>query len=205
MTDVQDTTTSEEKRASKLSNRWHIDANGEEVDNPMEATGALYRYLEESDKPTISAQVDELIETGHKDIVIALFGAGLYTIAGNVANRIRNGQVKDDGPQTVGEALKSWWDNLLAGNWTTPRGDVEAGVGLLAEAMLRAKNKVDGGKLADGSERTLESVTAFLKTQTKDQKKAWRKAVGEEIAEIQLERKRKDKVDATKTLADAQF
>src|SRR5687768_6211814 len=143
MIDVQDTTASPvATKETKISNREFIGPDGKEVENPMEATGARYTFILD-DGGSVEAQVDDLIANGHKDIVCAFFGGGLHVYAGNIANRIRNGQVKADGPQTVKEALAAWWENLMAGNWTLPRGEVVAGVGLLAEALKRFKDKID--------------------------------------------------------------
>ena len=99
-------------------------------------------------------------------VVRALAAFGGLTLAGNVTNTVRNGENKG-GAETEKEALLAWIENLKAGNWLSAKGDMEAGIGLLAEAYTRAMVK-------DGKSMTVESALEKLKAADKEKRKATR-------------------------------
>lgn len=154
-----------------------------------EWTGAQgFRYTSLSDEFALEVMFNELPE----EIVSGLAAFGALTLAGNVTNSVRNGERKGDGPATEKDALSAWLENLKAGNWTTDRGEVEAGVGLLAEAAQRAYAK-------KGKAIELDAITAKIKELDKAGKAALRKdpAVKLAMLEIQTERAAKKLAEAT--------
>ena len=96
----------------------------------------------------------------------ALMAFGGLTLAGNTTNTVRNGENKGEAASEK-DALLALIENLKAGNWTSPRGEVEAGVGLLAEAYVAAMGKT--GIVLDAVD-----VAAKLKAADKDKRKAVR-------------------------------
>lgn len=168
-------TATEKKRA--VSKREVIGSDGAVQDDWIGAAG--FRYTSLADDFAVDVMFAELPD----EVIRGLAAFGGLTLAGNVTNTVRNGERKGDGPSTEREALSAWLENLKAGNWTSPRGEVEAGVGLLAEAVQRAYAKK--GKVLD-----LEAVTERIKALSKDEKAKTRKdpAVKLAMLEIQTER-----------------
>lgn len=153
-----------------------------------EWTGARgFRYTSLSDDFALEVMFNELPE----EIVSGLAAFGALTLAGNVTNSVRNGERKGDGPATEKDALSAWLENLKAGNWTTDRGEVEAGVGLLAEAAQRAYAK-------KGKAIELEAITAKIKELDKVGKAALRKDPAVKLAMLEIQTER-----AAKKLAEA--
>lgn len=175
MADNDHETATEKKRA--VSKREILAADGSVQDDWAGAAGIRYTSL--ADDFALDVMFDELPE----EIVYGLAAFGGLTLAGNVTNTVRNGERKGDGPSTEKEALLAWLENLKSGNWTSPRGEVEAGVGLLAEAVQRAYAK-------EGRDVAIETITEKLKAMSKEDKAAVRKkdAVKLAILEIQTER-----------------
>lgn len=189
--DVAETAKPKKQAASK---REILDSSGAVQDDWTGAAGIRYTSL--ADEFPLTVMFDDLpaeIQTG-------LMAFGALTLAGNVTNSVRNGDRKSDGPQTEKEALLAWLDNLKSGNWTSPRGEVEAGIGLLAEAIQRDRRK-------QGREISIEDITAKLKTLSKDEKAAVRKEQGVKVAmlEIQLERAAKRAAESGSTAASGLF
>ena len=170
-----ETETTEKKRA--VSKREILAADGSTQDDWAGAAGIRYTSLAE-DFP-IDVMFDELPE----DIVRGLAAFGGLTLAGNVTNSVRNGERKGEGPSTEREALLAWLENLKAGNWTSPRGEVEAGIGLLAESVQRMLEK--SGKVVE-----LETITEKIKGMSKEDKAKLKKDGKVKLAmlEIQTER-----------------
>lgn len=175
MADEHENTAESKKRA--VSKREILAADGSIQDDWAGAAGIRYTSL--ADDFALDVMFDELPE----EIVRGLAAFGGLTLAGNVTNTVRNGERKGDGPSTEREALVAWLENLKSGNWTSPRGEVEAGVGLLAEAVQRAYAK-------EGRDVAIETITEKLKAMSKEDKAAVRKkdAVKLAILEIQTER-----------------
>lgn len=184
-----ETPTQEKKRA--VSKREVIGIDNEPQDDWAGAIGFRYTSLAEDFPLTVMfADLPEEIRNG-----LAAFGG--LTLAGNVTNTVRNGERKGEGPATEKEALIAWLENLKAGNWTSPKGEVEAGIGLLAEAVQRAYAK-------KGKTLTVEEVTDKLKAMAKDDKAKVRKDPGVKLAmlEIQTERAAKKAAEAGGGLGD---
>lgn len=175
MADNEVETATEKKRA--VSKREILAADGSVQDDWVGAAGIRYTSL--ADDFALDVMFDDLPE----EIVRGLAAFGGLTLAGNVTNTVRNGERKGDGPATEREALTAWLENLKSGNWTSPRGEVEAGVGLLAEAVQRAYAK-------QGREIEIDKIRDKIKGLDKDAKAAIRKdpAVKLAMLEIQTER-----------------
>lgn len=170
-----ETETAEKKRA--VSKREILGTDGAAQDDWAGAAGIRYTSLAE-DFP-LTVMFDELPE----EIVRGLAAFGGLTLAGNVTNSVRNGERKGEGPSTEREALLAWLENLKAGNWTSPRGEVEAGIGLLAESVQRMLEK--SGKAVE-----LETITEKIKAMSKEDKAKLKKDGKVKLAmlEIQTER-----------------
>lgn len=192
-----------------VSKREYIGADRAEVDSPLEAHGFRYTVLaaaKNRNAGKVSAHdlmftdfgltEEEVASIPEQIRGLAAFGAG--TLAGNATNTVRNGTVKADGPQTEDEALIGWWNNLREGNWTSPRGEVEAGVSQAAEAYYRALQTKGVTAFADGTALSLEEVLVRYKAADKDKRKAIRADDGYKLAlaQIQLERAQKRVADA---------
>lgn len=175
MADEHENTAESKKRA--VSKREILSADGSIQDDWAGAAGIKYTSLAEDFALTV--MFDELPE----EIMRGLAAFGGLTLAGNVTNTVRNGERKGDGPSTEKEALTAWLENLKSGNWTSPRGEVEAGVGLLAEAVQRAYAK-------QGKDIEIEAIRDKIKGLDKDGKAALRKDPNVKLAmlEIQTER-----------------
>lgn len=184
MADDNTATESQEKKRA-VSKREVLDSARAPQDDWAGAAG--FRYTSLAEDFALDVMFDELPD----EIVRGLAAFGGLTLAGNVTNTVRNGERKGDGPATEAEALRAWLENLKSGNWTSPRGEVEAGVGLLAEAVVRAYSK-------EGKDVSLEQATAAIKAADKDKKAAIRKnpAVKLAMLEIQTERAAKKAAEA---------
>lgn len=178
-------TATKEPSKRAVSKREILDSAGKEQDDWAGASG--FRYTTLSDGFAATVMFDDLPD----EIVKGLAAFGGLTLAGNVTNSVRNGERKGEGPATEAEALTAWLENLKAGNWTSPRGEVEAGIGLLAEAAQRAYAKK--GQTVD-----IEAITEKIKGLDKDGKAALRKnpAVKLAMLEIQTERAAKKAAEA---------
>ena len=176
--------TAAESSRGKVSNRIYIDAQGQEVDSPVEALGAKYESLTEAGAAAVALFEGEGENVLPKEAVYGLAAFGFLTLAGNQTNTVRNGDPKEGQPQTEKEALDRFLANLLAGNWTSARGETEPGITLLAEAIARAK------QAEDGKERQVKDVAEWLKGQDKEFKKKLRArpAIKKMILAIQTER-----------------
>ena len=161
-----------------VSERIVLDLAGEEADTYVNAAGVLYKSLSEAgteariwfDTPT--AGLPEGAQTMPPEMVKALAAFGALTLAGNVTNVIRNGTPKADGPQTEREALDAWLADLYAGNWTKASGEVEPGIGLLAEAVARTLS--DNDKKDRTAPEAIAKVKGWLEGLDKDARKTWR-------------------------------
>ena len=147
-------------KSKAVSKREVLNEKGELQDDWIGAGGFRYTVLDGGFE--LNVMWDELpIESQQ-----ALMAFGGLTLAGNTTNTVRNGENKGDAASEK-DALLALIDNLKAGNWTSPRGEVEAGVGLLAEAYVAAMCKT--GVVLDAVD-----VAAKLKAADKDKRKAVR-------------------------------
>lgn len=181
-----------EKKKTAKSKREVLSADGSAQDEWAGAAGIRYTSL--SDNFPLEIMFDQL----PSEIVAGLTAFGALTLAGNVTNSVRNSERKGDGPATESEALTAWLDQLRAGNWTSERGEVEAGVGLLAEASQRAYAK-------KGKTIELELIAEKIKGLDKAGKAALRKDPNIKLAmlEIQTERAAKKLAEATGEAGDS--
>lgn len=167
-----------EKKRKAVSERIVLDAKGEEADTYSGAFGGRYKSLSEEGtiaeiyfKP-LDENMPEGVDVLAPEMVYALAAFGWLTLAGNVTNTIRNGTPKADGPQTEKEALEAWLADLHAGNWTKASGEVEPGMGLLAEAVARTLS--DNDKKDRTSPEAVAKVKGWLEGLDKDARKKWR-------------------------------
>lgn len=176
VTDTPDTPAVAEAKKRKVSDRVILDGDMKPQDDWADAKGFSYKSLAEDYE--LMVMFEELPD----EIQRGLMAFGGLTLAGNVTNTVRNGENKG-GAATEKEALIAWIDNLKAGNWTSPRGEVEAGLGALAEAYARAMAKI-------GKEITAEVALEKLKAADKDKRAAVRKdpQVKAELTQIIAER-----------------
>jgi len=195
---MTDETTSEATatKRGKVSDRIYLLADGSEADSPIEAKGAKYVSMTEP-----GAEVEAYFEGDGPNVlpVEAIHGLaafGFLTLAGNQTNTVRNGDVKEGGPQTEKEALDKFIGNLLAGNWTSVRGETEPGITLLAEAVARAK------KAEDGKDREVRAVAEWLKTQDKEFKKKLRQRTVIKRAILDIQREKLGDKGADEDLGD---
>jgi hypothetical protein len=165
-------------KKKKVSERSVLDETGKPQDSWLDAYGFGYKSLAENfDLNLMFKDIPDPVMRG-----LAAFGG--VTLAGNTTNTVRNGENKG-GAATEKEALLAWIENLKAGNWTSPRGELEAGLGLLAEAYSLAMGKA-------GKNITVEAALEKLKAADKDKRTAVRKdsRVRAELTAIQAERAR---------------
>lgn len=144
-------------KKQKVSERVVLDGEGKAQDSWLDAYGFSYKSLGEDFE--LRCMFDELPDP----VARGLQAFGALTLAGNVTNTVRNGENKG-GEETEKGALLAWIENLKAGNWTSPRGETEAGINLLAEAYSRAMTGL-------GKELTVEAALEKLKAAGKDKQK----------------------------------
>ena len=147
-------------KSKAVSKREVLNEKGELQDDWIGAGGFRYTVLDGGFE--LNVMWDELPVESQQ----ALMAFGGLTLAGNTTNTVRNGENKGDATSEK-DALLALIENLKAGNWTSPRGEVEAGVGLLAEAYVAAMGKT--GVVLDAVD-----VAAKLKAADKDKRKAVR-------------------------------
>ena len=147
-------------KSKAVSKREVLNEKGELQDDWIGAGGFRYTVLDGGFE--LNVMWDELPVESQQ----ALMAFGGLTLAGNTTNTVRNGENKGDATSEK-DALLALIENLKAGNWTSPRGEVEAGVGLLAEAYVAAMGKT--GIVLDAVD-----VAAKLKAADKDKRKAVR-------------------------------
>lgn len=144
----------------KVSERTVLDQDGKSQDEWLDAWGFAYKSLaEDFDLKVMFTDLPDPVMRG-----LAAFGG--VTLAGNTTNTVRNDPNKSDDASEK-EALIAWIENLKAGNWTSPRGEVEAGLNLLAEAYSKAMAKA-------GKDISTEAALEKLKAADKDKRKAVR-------------------------------
>lgn len=161
MSDTETIPTAADAAKKKMvSKRVVLNAQGVEQDDWIDAYGFSYTSLAENFE--LAVKFDELPD----EVVRALAAFGGLTLAGNTTNTVRNGDNKG-AAATEKEALVAWLENLKAGNWTSPRGEVEAGLGSLAEAYVAAMAK-------EGATLELDATLGKLKEADKDKRKAIR-------------------------------
>jgi hypothetical protein len=159
--DFDDETVTVAPKKRKVSERNVLDAHGKPQDSWLDAYGFGYKSLAENfDLNVMFEDIPDPVMRG-----LAAFGG--VTLAGNTTNTVRNGENKG-GAATEKEALIAWIENLKAGNWTSPRGEMEAGIGLLAEAYSNAMSKA-------GKSITVEAAMEKLKAADKEKRAAVRK------------------------------
>lgn len=151
----------------KVSERIVLDAEGKPQESWLDAYGASYKSIAEDFEAKI--MFDELPDP----VARGLQAFGWLTLAGNTTNTVRNNPDKPDDASEK-DALTAWIENLKAGNWTSPRGEVEAGINLLAEAYSRAMTK-------KGKELSVESALEKLKAADKDKRKEVRNHSGVKV------------------------
>jgi hypothetical protein len=168
-------------KKQKVSERIVLGADNTESDTYVGATGALYKSVSEKGADAVvyfkmptsglpeGAEPPKLLPT---EMVEALAAFGFLTLAGNVTNVIRNGTPKADGPQTEADALAAWLEDLFAGNWTKASGEVEPGMGLLAEAVARTLS--DNDKKDRTSPEAIAKVKDWLAGLDKEARAKWR-------------------------------
>ena len=147
-------------KSKAVSKREVLNEKGELQDDWIGAGGFRYTVLDGGFE--LNVMWDELPVESQQ----ALMAFGGLTLAGNTTNTVRNGENKGEATSEK-DALLALIENLKAGNWTSPRGEVEAGVGLLAEAYVAAMGKT--GIVLDAVD-----VAAKLKAADKDKRKAVR-------------------------------
>ena len=147
-------------KSKAVSKREVLNEKGELQDDWIGAGGFRYTVLDGGFE--LNVMWDELPVESQQ----ALMAFGGLTLAGNTTNTVRNGENKGEAASEK-DALLALIENLKAGNWTSPRGEVEAGVGLLAEAYVAAMGKT--GVVLDAVD-----VAAKLKAADKDKRKAVR-------------------------------
>jgi hypothetical protein len=176
------------EKTSRKSERVYLDgkeialnADGDyisgEAESPMEAVG--FRYSIIPSREVKDGKVREFNEEFTLDVLLsdlpegavnglACFGG--LVLAGNVTNTVRNAK-GDSAPRyaTQQEALEAWITGLREGNWTTGRGEFEAGIPLLAEAYNRVYRD------AKGVDLDLSETIEKLKVKTKDERSSIRK------------------------------
>ena len=169
-----------EPKKKKVSERIVLDAEGQPQDSWLDARGFAYKSIAEAYEAIV--MFDELPDPVFRGL--AAFGG--LTLAGNTTNTVRNDPNKPDDASEK-DALIAWIENLKAGNWTSPRGEVEAGLGLLAEAYAAAMTKL-------GKTLSVEDALAKLKEADKDKRKAVRSHSGVkvELTAILAERAKKN-------------
>lgn len=195
MTDADVGTDAAPKRG-KVSDRIYLLADGTEADSPIEAKGAKYVSMTEEGALAEAYFEGEGPNVLPIEAVHGLAAFGFLTLAGNQTNTVRNGDVKEGGPQTEKEALDRFMANLLAGNWTSVRGETEPGITLLAEAVARAK------KAEDGKDRDVKAVAAWLKDQDKEFKKKLRQRTVIKRAILDIQREKLGDKDSDENLGD---
>ena len=147
-------------KSTAVSKREVLGSDKTPQDDWIDAHGFKYTVLGNGFE--LSASFDELPD----EVMRGLAAFGGLTLAGNVTNTVRNGEIKGT-PDEEQAALLAWIENLKAGNWTSPRGEIEAGVGLLAEAYVAAMAKA-------GTVLDLVATNTKLKAADKDKRKAVR-------------------------------
>lgn len=165
-----------DSKKRKVSERTVLDAERKPMDTWLDAMGFGYKSLSEDFE--VQVMFDEIPDT----VMRGLAAFGGVTLAGNTTNTVRNGENKG-GAASEKEALTAWIENLKAGNWSSPRGEVEAGIGLLAEAYSAAMAKA-------GKEITVEAALEKLKAADKEKRASVRKdsRVNAELKRILAER-----------------
>lgn len=167
-----------------VSKRIILSADATPQDDWLGAAGVRYESL------AAGKGVDVMFADLPDEVQNGLMAFGALTLAGNVTNTVRNseeGKALSDAERGQAEidTLLAWLDNLKSGNWTSPRGEVEAGTELLALGYALAMRKA-GKEMTDDEAR--EKVKAADKAKRKAVKSDPRVAAA--IAEIVLERKR---------------
>jgi len=161
-----------------VSKRDVLNASGAPQDEWIGAEGFAYTILKNAFE--LKVMFNELPDAVRN--ALAAFGG--LTLAGNTTNTVRNGVLKGtDTSEAEKEALVAWLENLKAGNWTTPRGEVQAGLNTLAEAYVRAK-------AAEGVTLELEATLEKLKAASEELRGSIRKStpVKAALAAIAAER-----------------
>ena len=144
-------------KSKAVSKREKLNEKGELQDDWIGAGGFRYTVLDGGFE--LNVMWDELPVESQQ----ALMAFGGLTLAGNTTNTVRNGENKGEATSEK-DALLALVENLKAGNWTSPRGEVEAGPGLLAEAYVAAMAKT--GVVLD-----LLEIAAKLKAATDEKRK----------------------------------
>lgn len=180
MSDEQNTSAvaAAEPSKKKVSDRFVLNAQGAVQDEWADAHGFSYKSIPENYE--LKVMFDDL----PKEIVYGLAAFGGLTLAGNTTNTVRNDKnTPDEDKGTEKDALMAWYENLKAGNWTSPRGEVEAGLGSLAEAYSAAFAK-------EGVTISPADALVKLKEADKDKRAALRKhpQVKAELTRIIAER-----------------
>jgi hypothetical protein len=165
-------------KKKKVSERSVLNAERKPQDSWLDAYGFGYKSLAENFD--LIVMFDEIPD----EVMRGLAAFGGVTLAGNTTNTVRNGENKG-GAASEKEALLAWVENLKAGNWTSPRGELEAGISLLAEAYSKAMSKA-------GKPVSVEAALEKLKAADKDKRAAVRKnsQVKAELTAIVAERAR---------------
>lgn len=171
------------KKKTAVSKRIVLDADGNAQDEWLDAYGVRYEILA-TGKP-----VDFQFAEFPDEVIRGAAAVGMLTFAGNVTNAVRNseeGKAKTNAETAEEEyaALTAWRDALLEGNWTGPRGEMEAGLATLSQAYAVVLS-------AAGTPMTAEDALTKLKSATKEQVKAIRAhpKVAYEVAKIITEKK----------------
>ena len=175
---------SEKAPRNQVSKREVLDAQGSPQDEWIDAYGFSYTSLTENYEARL--MFEELPDA----VVRALAAFGGLTLAGNTTNTVRNGKSKGDA--TEKSELIAWIENLKAGNWSNPRGEVEAGLSMLSQAYAVVMEKA-------GAPITPEIAMEKLKAATKEKRAEVRKhpQVKAELARMIAERAAQNAAGAT--------
>lgn len=178
MSDETNVVATKEVTKKKVSERVVLNATGQAQDEWQDAGGFSYKSLSED------FELRVLFSDLPDEVVRGLAAFGGLTLAGNTTNTVRNDKNVDDSERgSEKDALVAWFENLKAGNWTSPRGEVEAELTVLAQAYSAAMAK-------EGVTISPEDAQAKLKAADKDKRATVRKhpQVNAELKHIMAER-----------------
>jgi len=124
------------KTREAVANRVWINAAGEDVNDPAEATGFRYEDLETKKSFTWQSATDP----GQAVTMLAIFGG--LTKAGNIRNTLVNGPKGDPNADVIG-GIEDWFDRLADGEWAADRvgGGMRVNPDILAAAIAHVKGE----------------------------------------------------------------
>lgn len=125
------------------SKREILDSAGQPQKDWLDAGGVKYTSLTDDFSVTLMFSEGDHDFPVLPDAVVRAYAAfGGLTHLGNITNTVRNGLKSNFASER--EALEAAVADLLEGNWTSQRGETEAGPTLLLQALVRVKDRADG-------------------------------------------------------------